>query len=661
MRKILTLLFVSIFVGLSCVTSSYAALSDGYISDCLNAPGWTPSHAANLTIKTKEQGAKNIPAVNTDTWVFVCITAGEDTHCSAGGDGSTDELLFGSKEHYNKMLDMIGEDGKGNVGYVGGVVEGTGYSNQSPPPQTDNNAGNPQFTSDVTWGDAYYPGVTHQWSWVQVAAPIVEDGEGAGAGAGGALQQGTTPFDQEQLILDTKECAIIGWDPRGVVFDVNTLLPVKGISVELSKLNPVNDIYEIVPNDGLFLINPSSTSHPGKENGQYSFFVDTGWYKLKLINPERQIVSLTPSQLETATKLGIDNIYTKDQSIYEKAGTVKIANVPVDITDESLLVKELTRIDNVAPTLEGNGIRLFGRVSHPKTKMIITKDMMNAAGEIKQFVTTDYTDGLGEYPNKLISQTVVSAEPLVFQNATLTFELNSFYTTGVFTQKEQGGNKVARFLKEVWGGVLKKLEARAAVTPKNTIVIKPMPLYIEGIAYDTKGVAIPKAIVGLYPFYSEKPYYLTIADENGRYKIGSQHIPRFEYTLRYKKPTGEVVVIDTSIFIKQNAKLIINEGIKPFVAKKTTLAEDKKIQDYFTNVTTPIELKAPSPGKKNSFNPPASSRNPSGNLTTQTGGGTIGAGTQGIVMIVVAIIVLIMIGVGAFIMMKSKQQSSSQY
>jgi len=656
MRKILTLLFVSIFVGLSCVTSSYAALSDGYISDCLNAPGWTPSHAANLTIKTKEQGAKNIPAVNTDTWVFVCITAGEDTHCSAGGDGSTDELLFGSKEHYNKMLDMIGEDGKGNVGYVGGVVEGTGYSNQSPPPQTDNNAGNPQFTSDVTWGDAYYPGVTHQWSWVQVAAPIVEDGEGAGAGAGGALQQGTTPFDQEQLILDTKECAIIGWDPRGVVFDVNTLLPVKGISVELSKLNPVNDIYEIVPNDGLFLINPSSTSHPGKENGQYSFFVDTGWYKLKLINPERQIVSLTPSQLETATKLGIDNIYTKDQSIYEKAGTVKIANVPVDITDESLLVKELTRIDNVAPTLEGNGIRLFGRVSHPKTKMIITKDMMNAAGEIKQFVTTDYTDGLGEYPNKLISQTVVSAEPLVFQNATLTFELNSFYTTGVFTQKEQGGNKVARFLKEVWGGVLKKLEARAAVTPKNTIVIKPMPLYIEGIAYDTKGVAIPKAIVGLYPFYSEKPYYLTIADENGRYKIGSQHIPRFEYTLRYKKPTGEVVVIDTSIFIKQNAKLIINEGIKPFVAKKTTLAEDKKIQDYFTNVTTPIELKAPN-------KPSTSSRNPSVSSTPQTGtgGGTTGAGMQGIVMVVVAIIVLIMIGVGAFIMMKSKQQSSSQY
>ena len=656
MRKILTLLFVSIFVGLSCVTSSYAALSDGYISDCLNAPGWTPSHAANLTIKTKEQGAKNIPAVNTDTWVFVCITAGEDTHCSAGGDGSTDELLFGSKEHYNKMLDMIGEDGKGNVGYVGGVVEGTGYSNQSPPPQTDNNAGNPQFTSDVTWGDAYYPGVTHQWSWVQVAAPIVEDGEGAGAGAGGALQQGTTPFDQEQLILDTKECAIIGWDPRGVVFDVNTLLPVKGISVELSKLNPVNDIYEIVPNDGLFLINPSSTSHPGKENGQYSFFVDTGWYKLKLINPERQIVSLTPSQLETATKLGIDNIYTKDQSIYEKAGTVKIANVPVDITDESLLVKELTRIDNVAPTLEGNGIRLFGRVSHPKTKMIITKDMMNAAGEIKQFVTTDYTDGLGEYPNKLISQTVVSAEPLVFQNATLTFELNSFYTTGVFTQKEQGGNKVARFLKEVWGGVLKKLEARAAVTPKNTIVIKPMPLYIEGIAYDTKGVAIPKAIVGLYPFYSEKPYYLTIADENGRYKIGSQHIPRFEYTLRYKKPTGEVVVIDTSIFIKQNAKLIINEGIKPFVAKKTTLAEDKKIQDYFTNVTTPIELKAPN-------KPSTSSRNPSVSSTPQTGtgGGTTGAGMQGIVMVVVAIIVLIMIGIGAFIMMKSKQQSSSQY
>lgn len=650
MKKIFTFLFVSIFVGLSCVTSSYAALSDGYISDCLNAPGWTPSHAANLTIKTKEQGAKNIPAVNTDTWVFVCITAGENTYCSAAGDGSADELLFGSKEHYNKMLDMIGEDGKGNVGYVGGVVEGTGYSNQSPPPQTDNNAGNPQFTSDVTWGDAYYPGVIHQWSWVQVAAPIVVDGEGAGAGTGGALQQGTTPFDKEQLILDTKECDKIGWDPRGVVFDVNTLLPVKDVSVELSKLNPVNDAYEIVPN-GLFLINPSSTSHPGKENGQYSFFVGTGWYKLKLINPERQIVSLTQSQLETATKLGIDNIYVENVPIEEVVGTVKIANVPVNITDESLLVKELTIIDNVAPTLEGNEIRLFGRVSHPKTKMIITKDMMNAAGEIKQFVTIDFTDSLGEYPNKHISQTVDSSEPLVFQNATLTFELNSFYTTGVFTQKKNKENIIARFLKGVWNRVLEKIEAKAAVTPRNKIIIKPMPAYIEGIAYDTKGVVIPKAIVGLYPFYSEKPYYLTVADENGRYKIGSQHIPRFEYKLRYKKPTGEVVVIDTSTFIKQNAKLIITEGIKPYVAKKTTLAEDKKVQDYFANVTTPIELKVPN-------KPSTSSRNPSVSSTTQTGGGITGAGMQGIVMIVVAIIVLIMIGVGAFIMMKSKQQQT---
>jgi len=655
MRKIFSILFILIVVGFLYVVPSYAALSEGYISGCLEAPEWTPSHAATLTMK---EGGKNIPAVNTDTWVFVCITAGENTYCTTGGDGSADETLFGGKEHYDILSDIVGSDGKGHDGYVGGVVEGSGYSNQLPPKKTKSD--DPfQFNEEVTWGDAYYPGVLHQWSWVQVAAPIVEDGEGAGAGAGGALQQGTTPFDKEQLKLDTKKCAIIGWDPRGVVFDVNTLLPVKGISVELSKLNPVNDTYEIVPN-GLFLINPSSTSHPGKENGQYSFFVDTGWYKLKLINPERQIVSLTSSQLETATKLGIDNIYIEDEAIEEVIvdgiGIVKIANIPVDITDESLLVKELAIMDNVAPTLEGNGIRLFGRVSHPKTKMIITKDMMDGTGAIKQFVTTDYTDGLGEYPNKLISQTVVSAEPLVFQNATLTFELNSFYTTGVFTQKEQGGNKVARFLKEVWGGVLKKLEARAAVTPKNTIVIKPMPLYIEGIAYDTNGVTIPKAIVGLYPFYSEKPYYLTVADENGRYKIGSQHIPRFEYKLRYKKATGEVVVIDMSTFIKQNAKLIIKEGIKPFVAKKTTLAEDKKIQDYFTNVTTPIELKAPN-------KPSTSSRNPSVSSTPQTGtgGGTTGAGMQGIVMVVVAIIVLIMIGVGAFIMMKSKQQSSSQY
>ena len=653
----LSFLFVVIFVGFSWVIPSYAALSDGYISGCLEAPGWTPSHVATLNIK---KGEKNVPAINAPTWVFVCVTSGVNTYCSTGGDGSADELLFGTREHFEKMKGMIGPDAEGNIGYVGGVVIGPeNWSTQIPPGKTNSNGADPQFAEVTTWGDAYYPGVAHQWSWVQEAVPIQEGG--GAAGTEGALQQATSPFDK--LVTSTfNDCEKISWDPRGVVFDVNTLLPVKGLAVELYKRN-AQDIYDLVPN-GLFLINPSSTSHPGPppaENGQYSFFVDTGWYKLKMTNAT-PIVILSSTQMDIATNLGIDNIYTEDKAIYEEIGTVKIANIPVNVTDETLLIKDLTIIDNVL-TSEGGGIQLFGRVSHAKTKMIITKNMMDAAGVIKQFITTDYTDGLGEF-NKSLTQTVDSTEPLVFQGATVAFELNSFYTTGVFSQNKNKEDTIAQFLKGVWDGVLEKIETKAAVTPSNTIIIKPMPTYIEGIAYDVKGVAIPKAIVGLYPFYSEKPYYMTIADENGRYKIGSQHIPRFEYKLRYKKATGEVIVIDTGTFIKQNVKLIITEGIKPYAEKKTTPAEEKYAQNFFANITAPIEMKDPNQTQKaTSSNKYAagsssnsSSRDPSGN-PTKVGGGMIGQGMQGVIMIVVVIMILLMIGVGAFIMMKSKQQT----
>ncbi len=644
MKKIFSFLSVLVVTSFLFAGSVNATLAPGYISGCLSAPGWTPSHAAVLTIK---QGDKLKAAPNKETWVFVCITRGtEPTYCTAGGTGEADNSLFKSMDNYNKLKSMVGTGG-----YVGGVIEGAGYSTQMTPKKTNNDEANAQFVGEVQWGDAYYPGVVHQWSWVQVAPPVENAGAG---GAAGALQQGTTPFDQ--LAKATKDCAKIAWDPRGVVFDTNTFLPVKGVGLKLLKRNDVINTYEVVPS-GLFVINPASTNHPGGENGQYSFFVDSGWYKLTLLNTDK-ITVLTAAQLDTATKLGIDNIYSEDKAIYEQIGTVKIANIPVAVTDQTRLVKDLTILDNVSPTLEGDGIRLFGRVSHPKTKMIITKNMMDENGITKPFVSIDYTDGLGEY-NKLISQSVDSPETLLFQNATLTFELNSFYTTGVFAQKKDT-NILARLFNSVWDGLFKK--ANAAILT-NTIAIKPMPAYLEGIAYDSKGVAIPKAIIGLYPFFSEQPFYMTVADENGRYKIGSQHIPSFQYELRYRKPTGEVIVVDTTTFVKQNAKLFFAEGIKPFVEKNTTVVEDKKVQDYFANVTTPIELNSPNQAQKiGSKNTGGSSsmsntQDTAGNPIQQTGGGALGQGTQGVIMIVVVIMILIMIGVGAFIMMRSKQQT----
>jgi len=652
MRIITSIFFALILFSFVYVHPSFALLA-GFNSGCLEDPNWTPSHVATLTIK---KGAA-VPTIDTKTWIFVCITKGTQTYCTTGGTGDGDTELFGSMEHFNTL--------KGIATDLGGVKTG------SNPSMTNGDATNPQFNETIRWGDAYPTGVIHQWSWVQAAVPA------GGAGAGGemgAQQQADLIF--ERISDDTKKCAKISWDPRGVVFDINTMYPVKGAIVELYKKN-ITSTYDFVPNQ-LGIVNPYTTNIT---NGQYSFFVDEGWYKLKLKGGS--ISPLTATQKIIANNMfidvsGEDHVYTDDIAIFEKRGTVEIANIPVKVINESSLIKDLNILDNVSPTLEGDSIRLFGRVSHPKSKMIITMSMLNDKEETKQFVKVDYTDGLGEY-DKLISQTVESEEPLVFQGATLSFELNSFYKTGVFSKKNNN-NHIAQFIQEIWESALHKFEANAAVSV-NTIQIKPMPTYIEGIAYDEKGIPIPKAIIGIYPFFSQKPYYLTLADENGRYKIGAQHIPQFEYNLRYKKLTGEVLVVDTTTFIQQNAKLIIEEEIKPYSAKKTTLAQDKKIETYFAGMDAPVELKTSEEKQRaitqsnNTQNTTSKTGKPgvstSGSssrevvvptLTPQASTPTRGgAGIQGIIMVIVVLLILVMIGIGAFIMMKSKQQSTSQY
>jgi hypothetical protein len=152
MRSIIQYIFVFIVLSFLFAIPSNALL-DGFISGCLNDAGWTPSHTATLSI---EQGGVSVPTIDTETWIFVCITRGTDSYCTTGGNGSLDTNLFGSDGHYRTLTTMTGLDG-----YVGGVQTG------SNPTRTNNDATNPQFVETIVWGDAYVPGVVHQWSWVQ--------------------------------------------------------------------------------------------------------------------------------------------------------------------------------------------------------------------------------------------------------------------------------------------------------------------------------------------------------------------------------------------------------------------------------------------------------------------------------------------------------------
>lgn len=652
-------LFPVFFIAFFAVGNVRAIAFQGFISDCLDAS--MVHHTASLSIKPDGQVK---PQADTETYIFVCISGGglSGTRCTTGytvngtlytaADGSTFRTaddVFGNITHLEELRAITKDkSGGGEPATVGGVDGGIN------PRLT--NANGSAFVTNPTWTDVYEQGVDHQYSWLQ------KDNSaglgGAGAGTAGAQQQAT--FDFAKITAGNKECAKINWDPRGYVFDAKTLHPVKGVAITLFKGDPGGAFAFLPP--GLGIVNPQETK---QLNGQYNFFVEPGYYKLEVSSPHAAIADLGTvdinyeklflNSLDATERL---KIYQKDQEVQEVAGKVAIAHIPVTLTNTSLLINSL----QVSPPgrSEDNGkINIFGQVSHPKTKIKITRIFSLGAGSPVTMDEEVFTNDLGEY-DKYINQLEVNTQGnvMLLENLKVEFFINSFYTSGTFSRNT---NVFMRFVGKVWDYFSKNTIVSAASS--TSFNIKPIPTYVEGVAYDTKGKAIPGAIVGVYTTFSNNPMKITVADEEGKFKIGSQHLPRFEYEFRYRKPTGEVIVVDTGTFIKQNTKLLAASGVNPFAEKQTTIAEDKKVQELLANngPEPNLDLKPAEKNKKNSTSDFSSARNPSVSSVNSTKASGVGAGMQGVIMIVVVILVLLMIGVGAFMMMKSKQQSTPQY
>lgn len=631
----------------------------GYVSDCLKVEA--SGHTAQLSIKTdgevKAFGDKPI-------YVMVCITSEllGKTRCTTG-NGALDMELFNQSEDFNALVahNNRGDAEEGDT--VGGVVGGQSF--EAPRMTTPDGVA---FTAPVSWHDQYHPGVIHQWSWIQAA-----DAGGAGGvetGGLGAQQQGT--FDFSRISGDTTKCAKIGWDPRGYVFDAITLNPVRNVEVTLST-GPKGGVYtDVVSGSIPGLVNPITTRPltAGGElgNGQYSFYVEPGFYKLRISSPNAVIADVASINSAYQDLYIFDDkqingtgkaaLYQTNQEIEEKAGEVAVRQIPVTITDQSLLITKLEKLKTRAAGGGDGQINLFGNVTHPKTKMTVTLHMIDEEGNPVTVVKNEITTNLGEY-DVYYDQEVVDAngKTLIFESADVSFELNPFFTTGVFAKKDSA---LVGLIHGLWKYISNKITVNAA-TNDTSFSVKAIPTYLEGIAYDSLGKAIPQAIIGVYTEFSSKPWFITVADEEGRYKIGSQYLPRFEYELRYKKPTGEIIVVDTSTFIKQNIKFFVAEGIKPYGSKKSSSTEDYATQVKVSEVVKKTDLEAMAKvGSSKGIGLSKSGSDGGTGATQITSSPTGGAGLagSGVMMIAVVIFILVLLGAGAFVMMKSKQTTT---
>lgn len=599
----------------------------GFDSECLSAERESV-HAASLSFPNAEERQKRnitkLPQGGAQTWVVACVGTTVGNKCTTGIP-EQDDIIFGKHDDYTAI------QGAGyNPLNIGGLT------NSSNPTTTTTDA-DPQFVGGpVRWADEYVPEVKHQWLWLQEAQPPPEDQ--SKAGDKGAQQQAT--FLMLHALADSSKCASISWDPKGYVIEAQTLYPVKGVSITISQKGTDGNYFDVPSKIGL--TNPDVSQ---SRSGQYSFYTPAGTYKLRVSSPNATMVdvsAMNPLYKNVFTLTDpISTIYKADQEIIEQTGKVAISHIPVTVTSDSMLVKDLAVMWRKEEKSVGDEILFTGALSHPKSLIKLVTTYVDKDGVVSQDTKTEMTNEVGEYkfflPQvKTVPQTKLSEEKTLFLTKyEVTFSLNPEIYSNPGIQ-----------------------------SPQNSFSGDVIPAYMDGVAYGEDNKPLVGAIVGVYPTYSDKAIAYAVTDEAGRYVIGSQHIPQFSYALRYKKSTGEVIKVSTSTFVKQNAAYFIANEVLPFSQKLSTAAEEKAAIALLksTSGNKAPDMRTTSEINKNNSNKSNSrldAQQQGGSVTSNASQGI--GGMQGVVMIIVVILILVMLAVGAFIMAKSKQaQTPSQ-
>jgi len=189
-------------------------------------------------------------------------------------------------------------------------------------------------------------------------------------------------------------------------------------------------------------------------------------------------------------------------------------------------------------------------------------------------------------------------------------------------------------------GFIKKTEAADTRKSTTTITFDPIPIYLEGYAYDATGNILPNATVSIYLTYSNKPYFQTKADEKGYFKISSEYLPKVAYKIKYTTTAGTTVATTTSQFINQNQQYLEEKSINLNTYKNSSGKELSK-----------KDLKA-------TINPTGFFKGTSGKTTTNTEK-TEPKTNNSIMLIVIILIFLIIVtalAIGIYVMKKKQSQ-----
>ncbi len=459
------------------------------------------------------------PIPNAETYIVECLATANGQVCTTG-KAASDQAVYK-------------KDNTGISGYkFTGLYKADGTSPQVNPMTSDGTGD----LGNIEW-ESHSAHMNRKFLAMNYWTPVTTQ-----TGTAGGQQQGTFSFEQAD-----KKCVTISWDPYGRVFDSQTLEPISGASVTLL-FNKNGTYVPMTTSDvvGGNLVNPQIT----KEDGQFSFVVPDGSYKLVTVPTSVKDISLVDTNY---TKAYADLYPIQTGEIIEQKGVIQHRDIAAV---SAVTVQPPKMMSYFYEVLPSGVLSIEGTVSHPLTTINAKSVKVLASNPTVKTpyrtIATTQADKWGKFDLE-IDQNILEKTP---EYVEIFSDVEMVKTPlKVAVKNNDLLHTIAALLRKI-------IPIVSAQTPGTTTLhFEPIPQYLEGYAYGTTGQALPKATVEVYETMSNKAFSSVMADETGYFKITSEYLPRFPYELRFVTADGSVIKTSTSQFISSNQKTIVEKKI----------------------------------------------------------------------------------------------------
>jgi len=393
----------------------------------------------------------------------------------------------------------------------------------------------------------------------------------AAAGNNNTLQQGTINFETAN-----KDCEIIRWDPYGRVFNSMTLEPIMNVKVFLEKKDATGGWVQYVDSFGKVqnpYRNPQRTDINGtEEDGAFSFVVEDGTYRLRVVSPTTNLIFPYDSQKihPNYSKIYSDIYPGKaitGEEVYEiiQTGKIQHRDIPLATRSATFVSTPPKRMEFFYNKINGKAI-IKARSSHPFTKVSVYTVIGDPPVRLNKLIFGKQVNGDSQ-ANK-DGWFAVEIDESGFAKGEMFGQIDLErvdLTSTILSKNSLWYSRLWAFFKSLL--MIESVNAQTDTSSKTTMNFQPIPSYIEGYAYDAKGNVLTNTAVGVYLTFSNRPYSETKTDTKGYYRFSSENLPTMPYELRYTSATGNITKTTTGKFITQNKQYFTTNKVDPYIYK----------------------------------------------------------------------------------------------